>query len=224
MRIALPGWLLACVTLCSAASLGVGRGAEPAAAPSAAPQGTVSPMPAENSPPPTRQDAPLELEDAPQPFKPERPATEDERARVEALSLFAAGRMKEQHEDYAGALQMYERALRYDSNSLTLLRQIVSVAFKLDRTSEAFRYALKVVELDASDARMLQQLAALLSARQEFDKALESARASACAAGRQAIGRLRRAVDGNRPARLSHRPAARGGRRLRRGRRCVGTS
>ncbi|HVX60026.1 MAG TPA: tetratricopeptide repeat protein [Pirellulales bacterium] len=170
MRIALPGWLLACVTLCSTVALR----AEPAPAPSAAPQEAAPP--ADNGQPAARQDAPLELEDAPQPFKPERPATEADRSRVEALSLFAAGRMKEQHEDYAGALQMYERALRYDPDSLTLLRQIVSVAFKLDRTSEAFRYALKVVELDASDARMLQQLAALLSARQEFDKALELAR------------------------------------------------
>jgi tetratricopeptide (TPR) repeat protein len=119
---------------------------------------------------------PIELDDVPEPFKPERPATSSERARTEAVSLFAAGRMKEQHEDYAGALRMYERALRFDPDSLPVLRQIVAVAFKLDRDAEAFRYALKVVELDASDARMLQQLAALLGARQEFDKALELAR------------------------------------------------
>lgn len=170
MRIALPGWFLACLTLCSAVSLR----AEPAPPPSAAPKGAVGP--AAKGQPAANRDAPLELEDAPEPFKPERPATEADRSRVEALSLFAAGRMKEQHEDYAGALRMYERALRYDPDSLTLLRQIVSVAFKLDRSAEAFRYALKIVELDASDARMLQQLAALLSARQEFDKALELAR------------------------------------------------
>lgn len=180
MRIALPGWGLACLALFSASALRAG----PALSAGATAPGGESP-PAAAAPDASDAAAPgdktaprksIELEDAPEPFQPERPATEADRARVEALSLFAAGRMKEQHEDYAGALRLYERALRYDPDSLALLRQVVSVAFKLDRDAEAFRYALKIVELDASDARMLQQLAALLSARQEFDQALQLAR------------------------------------------------
>ncbi len=176
MRFIVPGWRLAFLALLWAAPA---RG-EPASPPGGKLPATEAPPAAASPKPDGKQPAtplePIELDDVPEPFKPERPATSSERARTEAVSLFAAGRMKEQHEDYAGALRMYERALRFDPDSLPVLRQIVAVAFKLDRDAEAFRYALKVVELDASDARMLQQLAALLGARQEFDKALELAR------------------------------------------------
>ena len=119
---------------------------------------------------------PLELDDVPEPFVPERPASAAEREQIEAVSLFAAGRMKEQQEDYAGALRMYERALRHDPDSLEVLRQIVAIASKLDREEEAFRYALRTVELDPSDARLLQQMAGMLSARQDFGKALKLVR------------------------------------------------
>ena len=177
MRFIVLGWRLAFLALLWAAPV---RG-EPAPPAGGKLPATDAP-PAEASPkadakqPAAAPLEPIELDDVPEPFKPERPATSSERARTEAVSLFAAGRMKEQHEDYAGALRMYERALRFDPDSLPVLRQIVAVAFKLDRDAEAVRYALMVVELDASDARMLQQLAALLGARQEFDKALELAR------------------------------------------------
>jgi len=142
------------------------------------------------APPVDSTKRPLELDDAPEPFVPERPASAGERERIEAVSLFAAGRMKEQQEDYAGALRMYERALRHDPNSLTVLRQIVALAFKLDRQDEAFRYALRTVQIDPSDARLLQQLAAMLSARQEYDQALKLVRqALALQADKKSAGR-----------------------------------
>jgi len=133
-----------------------------------APPGAASPDGKQESPKKS-----IELDEAPEPFTPERPATELDRQRVEALSLFAAGRMKEQHEDFAAALRLYQRALRHDPRSLPALRQVVAMAFKLDRVDEAFRYALKTVEIDPSDASMLKQLAALLSARGEYEQALK---------------------------------------------------
>ena len=145
---------------------------EPAAPQSAAPAESATPAASSAE----KAKLPLELDDAPEPFVPERPASAGQRERIEAVSLFAAGRMKEQQEDYAGALRMYERALRHDPNSLTVLRQIVAIAFKLDRQDEAFRYALRTVEIDPTDARLLQQMAAMLSARQEFDQALKLVR------------------------------------------------
>lgn len=168
----LKGWIwleLAALVVCM-----------PAAVRGLAPEQTPPPQNAEPSQP-AASDAqsvaqakqPLELDDAPEPFVPQRPTSADVRERIEAISLFAAGRMKEQQEDFAAALRLYERALRHDPNSLAVLEQIVAIAFKLDRQDEAFRYAMRAVEIDPSDARRLQQMAAWLSARQEFERALK---------------------------------------------------
>lgn len=99
-----------------------------------------------------------ELDDPTAPFVPKTPRSEKQQNHLEAMSLFAAGRMCEQHEDFAGALKFYQRALRFDPEALPVLRQIVPLAFNLNRTAEAVRYALKVVELDPSDPMMLRQL------------------------------------------------------------------
>jgi tetratricopeptide (TPR) repeat protein len=121
----------------------------------------VQPLWAEPAPPasgkvvlPPSQD----LDDPTAPFVPTRPRSEQQQNHLEAMSLFAAGRMCEQHEDFAGALKFYQRALRFDPEALPVLRQIVPLAFNLNRTAEAVRYALKVVELDPSDPLMLRQL------------------------------------------------------------------
>lgn len=145
---------------------------EPASPQNAAPSKTA----AAAAPPVESEKQPLELDNAPEPFVPERAAGAGDRERIEAVSLFAAGRMKEQQEDFVGALRLYERALRHDPNSLAVLEQIVAIAMKLDRQDEALRYAMRAVELDPSDARRLQQMAAWRSARQEFDQALKLVR------------------------------------------------
>jgi hypothetical protein len=110
MRFAMPGWRLACLALVWCTALR----AEPSSPPggnipstdappaAASPQGDETKLKAE-----ARQS--IDLDDVPEPFQPERPATPADRARTEAVSLFAAGRMKEQHEDYAGALRSESR-------------------------------------------------------------------------------------------------------------------
>ena len=49
---------------------------------------------------------------------PKQPRTEADHDRLEAVSLFAAGRMHERREEYAEALRCYQRALRCDPQSL----------------------------------------------------------------------------------------------------------
>ncbi len=83
--------------------------------------------------------APLDLDDPVEPLVPLRPRSEAEADRVRAHSLFSAGRMAEQKQDFAAALRLYQRALRYDSNSVPVLREIVPLAFSQDRAAEAVR-------------------------------------------------------------------------------------
>lgn len=114
----------------------------------------------------------LQIDDAPQPLTPKRPRTAAEQDRLEALALFAAGRMKEQEQDFNGALRLYQRALRHDPKALPVLEQIVPLAFSLNRPTEAVRYALKAVELDPSDPVLLRRLALHLTEQGDMEAAL----------------------------------------------------
>jgi tetratricopeptide (TPR) repeat protein len=117
--------------------------------------------------------APQYLEDVPQPLQPKRARTPNEQDRLEAAALFAAGRTKLQQQDFAGALRLYQRALRFDPAALPILEQIVPLAFQLDRPEEAVRYALKAVELDPSgDPVLITRLAAFLSEQGDWQGAL----------------------------------------------------
>jgi len=113
------------------------------------------------------------LDDKPQPFVPAHPRTDAEAERLEAVSLFAAARMKEQREDFAGALKLYQRALRHDRTSLPILDQIIGLAAQLGREAEAIRYAMQAVELDPSDANRLRNLAKVLGSQGDYESALK---------------------------------------------------
>jgi tetratricopeptide (TPR) repeat protein len=121
--------------------------------------------------PTSRQSYDLD-DDAPEPFVPLRPKTEADRNRIEALSLFAAGRTEEQRGNYAAALRLYERALQHDARSLPILKQVIEVARGLNRKSEYMRYALLAVELDPGDLHMLTELTRRLMEQNDFENAL----------------------------------------------------
>ena len=116
--------------------------------------------------------APLVIDETPQPFAPKHPQTEEQRHRLHALTLYATGRMLEQQKNYAGALRHYQRALRYDPKSLTAGRAIIPLANRLKRPAEAFRYALKVVELEDADPLLLEGLADYLAGEGKLKRAV----------------------------------------------------
>ena len=113
----------------------------------------------------------LQLDDPVQPLFPQSHRSDAEQDRLEAISLFAAGRMMEHSRDYPGALRMYQRAFRFDESSVTVLREIVPLAFSLNRADEALRYAVKLAEKDSSDAALLRRLAGVLAEQGQYEKA-----------------------------------------------------
>ena len=114
-----------------------------------------------------------ELDDTIEPLKPKKVATETDRNRIEALSLFAGGRTEEERGNFQAALRLYQRALRYDPSSLPILRRVIDVAQRLDRTQEAIRYAQRAVQIDAADPRLVIDLAEQLTDKNEFEEALK---------------------------------------------------
>ncbi len=115
---------------------------------------------------------PIELDDAPAPLGNSEPRSEAERDRLDAVSMFAAGRLFEQRQELAPALRRYQRAFRLDPTAEPVLREIIPLAFGLGREEEAVRYATKLAELDASDPSLLRRLGVVLTEQRQYEQAL----------------------------------------------------
>jgi len=119
--------------------------------------------------PPAKQplDNPLEA------LRPKEPRTEEEEDRLAALAHFSAGRMLEQRQQLPEALREYERAIRYDSDASPAMRELVPLAFSLDRPDEGLRYAVKYVEQNPIDAELLGRAGEYLAESGEWSDALK---------------------------------------------------
>jgi len=117
----------------------------------------------------------LILEDPPQPLVPKQPRTEAEEDRLEALALFAAGRMLERKNRRAEALQRYQRAWRYDPEASHIARAVIHLAFLLRRHDEAARVALQLEpdELKDTSHQILRFLGIHLTRQGDWARALK---------------------------------------------------
>jgi len=116
---------------------------------------------------------PLTLDDVPEKFIPPHPRTEADKDRLEALALFATGRTLERQQRYAEALRFYQRAFRHDPQASAILHAIIHMADRLKRHSEALRYALKAVETDEANPKLLRRLGGYLTGKGDWKGALE---------------------------------------------------
>ncbi len=114
-----------------------------------------------------------EIDDPVAPLEPLVKRTAAEEDRIRALALFAAGRVAEQKQDYPRALRNYERAFRYDPRAIAPLREIVPLAFNLNRQAEGVRYALIMAEREPTDPVLLERLASYLTEEGDLARALK---------------------------------------------------
>jgi len=122
--------------------------------------------------PPEKPRGGIQLEDPLEPLAPREKRSEAEEDRLQAAALFAAGRMLEQKGEGEAALRRYQRAYRYDGDSVSILREIIPLAFSVGRTQEAVRYALIAVEKDPTDPALMRRLALFLAEQNEWERAL----------------------------------------------------
>lgn len=130
-----------------------------------------------DAPPPPLPGTPLppadDLDDPVAPLEPLAKRTSREDDRIRALAYFAAGRVAEQKQDYVRALRNYVRAYRYNPTAVAPLREIVPLAFNLDRQTEGVRYALIMAEREPTDPVLLERLAGYLTEEGDLDRALK---------------------------------------------------
>lgn len=109
----------------------------------------------------------------PLPLDPQQGRSEEEQDRMEASSWFLRGRLAHQREDLPLALRCYQRAWRYDQDAVSILREIVPLAFELKHNATAARYAVIMAEVAPRDSTLLRRLAQHLMDQRDFARALK---------------------------------------------------
>jgi len=116
--------------------------------------------------------AAIELEDRPEPLVPKKAGNSADDYKQRSLSYYAAGIMYEEQGNRQEALRHYQKALRYDPEAIAVLRQIIDVAWNLERHQEAIRYALKAAEIAPQNPELLERLAAYLEQEDDLKQAV----------------------------------------------------
>jgi len=108
-----------------------------------------------------------ELEDPVEPLVPRDPRGKSDEARVDALALFARGRILQDRGNLQGALAAYQQAIERDPTALPVYRVLIPLAIDLNRIDDAVKWATKATELDPADEQFLSQAAGLLIKHRE---------------------------------------------------------
>jgi tetratricopeptide (TPR) repeat protein len=116
---------------------------------------------------------PQVFEDRPEPLVQLHPRTEAEQDHLDAAALFATGRTLESRQEFAAALGDLVRAARLDPQSTAALREAVPLAYSLNRRDMALRYAVKLAQLDSSDATLLRRLGMYEAEEGDWKQAIE---------------------------------------------------
>ncbi len=101
-----------------------------------------------------------------------RPLPAGVQKQLEAESWFMAGKVEQRAGRDEAAYRAFLKALEFDSAAAAAYRELIPLAFKLNRTREAADFARKAIALDPNDYEVLQQLAMLAAASNQLDDAV----------------------------------------------------
>ncbi len=119
------------------------------------------------------------FEDPPKVLKSDETLTEAQNDHVEAVTLYAHGRVllqrglplegAEQEAAFAPALRRFQRAWWFEHDLVSILEDIVPLAFRLDRKLDATRYLILAAEQQDVPVELLEQIAAQVADLEDFD-------------------------------------------------------
>lgn len=113
------------------------------------------------------------FDDPVQPLDPVRPRTEAEQKKLDALALYLTGRIQERRNDFRGAYDSFKKAVELDPNATAVYRELVPLAFRLNRNDDAVQFAFKAVELDPDDYGLLRRLGVFLASQRRIPDAIK---------------------------------------------------
>lgn len=121
----------------------------------------------------TRGDFRIDFNDPPEKLVPSRPRTPDDQKRLDAMSWYMKGRFLEQREEFKGALEAYEKSVQLNPNAVEAYRALIPLAFGLNDSDLAIKYALKAIELMPDDFLLLQRVGIHLATKEKIPEALK---------------------------------------------------
>ena len=135
-----------------------------------APEATTAPPKSAPSSPPAAASGHMSLselsksltqpgDDPPKPFIPLRPATVDDRRRIEAARLYSAARALEDRRRWTDAVSLLQEASKLDPDSVAIPRQLSKIYIgALGRPDLAVDFGRKVLALEPDDTETLSRL------------------------------------------------------------------
>ena len=106
-------------------------------------------------------------DDVVEPLTPKTPRTVAEDNKIKAAALFAVGKIFEAKNDHQAALKAYKQAVALDPQAIEVYRSLIALAEALNQPEESAHWAEKLVEIDATDFRLLIQLGQLRIERRD---------------------------------------------------------
>jgi tetratricopeptide (TPR) repeat protein len=98
-------------------------------------------------------------DDPPRPFVPLRPATVDDRRRIEAVRLYSAARALEDVRRWTDAVALLQEASKLDPDSVAIARRLSKIYIgAMARPDLAIEYGRKVLALEPGDTETLSRL------------------------------------------------------------------
>ncbi len=107
------------------------------------------------------------------PLQPKKPRTAAEENRIQAMSWYMTGQLLEKRNEFNQALDAYKKAVELDPKAVEIYKALVPLAFSLNQTDDAVKYALKAVELDPEDYELLRRLAIHQATQRRIPQAIE---------------------------------------------------
>lgn len=104
------------------------------------------------------------------PLVPEKPRKAAMQARLDAITWYMTGQLRERRNDFTGALEAYKKAVAIDPEGIAIYRALVPLAFSLDQQEEAVTLGLKAIELDPHDFSMLRRIGIHLATNDDLDR------------------------------------------------------
>lgn len=100
--------------------------------------------------------------------------SETQADKLYAATLFGHARLEQRRRQFANALQLYQRAWRYDRSVVSISNELIPLAMGLQRSEEAARYAGLVISDKALDGKTLMRMAVVLTRNGKYDKAIQA--------------------------------------------------
>lgn len=111
------------------------------------------------------------LEEPLQPFVPLHPRTVEQQRQIEAAQDYARARALEDERELPPAIDLLEKALKKDPDSVAILRSLSRLCFALGRTEPAIAYSRRVIAAEPNDTATLHRLVRYYEMRNDSESA-----------------------------------------------------